>query len=774
MTARSFTLTPAEQHRIDRIDQLVALGGDSISELLAAMSDPSWTVRRAAVAALSALGDEAVPALRTWLLDRRTSEHAIAAAVDAFAGSIGTTANAAAMTMLAAEKPAVVADAAVILGRRHALEATALLVAQLDHRDDNVAVAAIEALGALGTPASAIDALIGVLEERGFFRAFSALQVLARSSDPRTVLPIATLLVDPILGTEAIRALGRTGLASAIAPLTKLLAEPALVRTVATALAVLTVRAEWSGAHVSDSLQVAITPALEGLIAVLPTAEPSERAAIVTVLGRAGTPTVVPVLAGLLDDETVRPLAIEALKTLARTHEVALLEVLDGSDAATLAAVLPLVTSSRDAIRVHALLGDGDGEVRARACEALARLGETSAVPALFEALGDRNPRVALAAAGAIQALHTAETPALTLAALEHGTPDVRRQVLRIIAYLGFAEAFEPVRAATADPDRRIAEVAIAALGASADPRADAALAELASSPEGALRAATMRAWSHRDSARASSQLEAALADDDAWVRYYACQGLGRLGRTAATPLLLSRLADAMPHVRVAALEALARFETPAAWQALTSAARSSDPDECRAALVGLGQRPRAAAVPILVEAARSGDLATRLIAISGLAVQAGSEAIDELGRAARASDPTLRDAALSLLGERDDREASLALIAVALDTAPTDPAHFALSRPSPARIATIGEELQTANEHAASVLSAALARIGDGAATAALFDALTIDNPAARRSAASSLVAMSADGARAAVAKLATEDPDPDVRRFCVALGIT
>jgi HEAT repeat protein len=237
---------------------------------------------------------------------------------------------------------------------------------------------------------------------------------------------------------------------------------------------------------------------------------------------------------------------------------------------------------------------------------------------------------------------------------------------------------------------------------------------------------------------------------------------------------LLARLADAIPHVRVAALEALARFETPAAWQALTSAVRSSDPDECRAALVGLGQRPRAAAVPILVEAARSDDLATRLIAISGLAMQPGSEAIAELARAARATEPALRDAALSLLAERDDRDASLALIAVALEAAPTDPAHFALSRPSPARIATLGEELQTANEHAATVLAAALARIGGPAATTALFDALTVDNPAARRSAASSLVAMSADGARAAVAKLATEDPDPDVRRFCVALGIT
>ncbi|MEO8843462.1 MAG: HEAT repeat domain-containing protein [Kofleriaceae bacterium] len=775
MTARSFTLTPAEHQRIERIDQLAVLGGDSVHELLEALEDSSWTVRRAAVAALAALGDEAVPALQQWLTERRTSEHAIAAAVDAFATSIGESANAAAIEMLAVARPVVAADATAILGRRHALEATPQLVAQLAHRDDNVAVASIEALGALGPPATAIDPLIDVLEQRSFFRAFPALQVLAGSGDPRAVQPIAAVLADPIFGVEAIRALGRTGLATAIAPLTRLLADPALVTTVALAFAELIHRADWGGGadHITQTLHAALAPALTDLIAALPAADVAERAAIITVLGRTGSPVAMPVLVGRLEDDEVRAVATDAIKALTRTHEVALLAALNGSDPTVIAAVLPLVTSSNDALHVRALLDDGEAEVRARACEALARLGDTTAVPALFEALGDSNPRVALAATGAIQALHTGETAARALAALASGTPAVRRQVLRIIAYLGLAEAFEPVRAATADPDRRIAELAISALGTMPDPRVDDVLAELARSPQPTLRATAMRAWSHRESAATGPALEAGLADDDAWVRYYASQGLGRLGRTAATPLLLARLADAMPHVRVAAIEALARFETPAAaWQALTSAVRSTDPDERRAALVGLGQRRRAAAVPILVDAARSTDLATRLIAISGLAVQGGAEALEVLGRAARDADPALRDAALSLLGERDEPEAVRALIDIALDAAPSDAVHLALSRSSPARIAAIAAELDDANDHSATVLAAALARMADAGATSALFDALKTGNPSVRRAAASSLVAMSVAGARAAVTKLAADDPDLEVRRFCVALG--
>ncbi|HEY0255571.1 MAG TPA: HEAT repeat domain-containing protein, partial [Kofleriaceae bacterium] len=227
-----------------------------------------------------------------------------------------------------------------------------------------------------------------------------------------------------------------------------------------------------------------------------------------------------------------------------------------------------------------------------------------------------------------------------------------------------------------------------------------------------------------------------------------------------------ARLSDAMPHVRIAAIEALAHFESPAAWQALASAARSSDPDEARAALVGIGQKARASAIPILIAAARDGDLPTKLIAISGLARQPGAQAIDELARAARDSDEALRSAAISLLGERDD--ATDVLLALALE-APNPSVDGALARRD--RTSSLGTALRDADDATATVIAAALARIADPKATAELFAALDNPNPSARRAAAASLVAIGADGADAATAKLASEDPDPDVRRFCSAL---
>ena len=54
MTAPGFSLTAGEHRRVERVDQLVALGDAGVAELLGALDDPSWTVRRAAVAALAA------------------------------------------------------------------------------------------------------------------------------------------------------------------------------------------------------------------------------------------------------------------------------------------------------------------------------------------------------------------------------------------------------------------------------------------------------------------------------------------------------------------------------------------------------------------------------------------------------------------------------------------------------------------------------------------------------------------------------------------------
>ncbi|HUS33371.1 MAG TPA: HEAT repeat domain-containing protein, partial [Kofleriaceae bacterium] len=662
MNRHNHALTESERARIEQIDKLVVQGG--VDELIGALSDTSWTVRRAIVAGLASLGDDAVPRLARWLRDSRSSEAAIAAAVDAMSASIGTSVTNEALQLLLHANPAVAADGAQILGRRRAAEATTRLGELVHHRDDNVAVAAIEALGAIGGGA-AVDALISVVESRKFFRTFPAIQVLARTGDPRAVAPLTALLADETYRLEVVRALGRTGSAHAIGPILSLLKSPsdAIVRLVALSLADLLERADWAGSAeaISATLKDLLAPWLGRFAAALRGADPAERTAIAHVLGRAGDLSVLPAITAMLDDTATAPAATDALAYLGRTSDEALLAALRLDDTPKRIAILPLVRSKSAAVTLRTLMNDEDPEVRARTCEALARIGDTASVPLMFDALGDPSPRVAHAAISAILTLGSGETEALALGAAQSPRPAIRRHAIRLLGSFGYASAFETLVAATNDPDRRVAELATVGLGLIDDPRVEPELARLARSGDASVRAAVMRAAAHRESPASHQLLANGIADADPWVRYYATQGIGRLGSNDAdaSQLVVGRVQDPAPQVRIAAIEALSRIGSDSAWDAVCKAAASSDPDERRAGLVGVGLQARKGASAILIDAASSSDHATRLVAIAALARVREPEALAAIDQAIGDSNAEIRDAALSLITERDDESAA-------------------------------------------------------------------------------------------------------------------
>lgn len=748
------------------VDELV-LAAD-VAGLVDHLEEPSWAVRRAVIAGLASLGDVAAPTLQDFLATRRTTERAIAAAVDALSAAIGEGATTAGLALLADPRPEVAADGASILGRRRASGAPPALAAALGHSDDNVAMAAIEALGAIGG-AAAVDALVGVVEMRNFFRTFPAMHVLARTNDPRAIPALAALLDDELYRAEAIRTLGRTGLVQAIGPLAR--HRESDPRGIALACADLIARAAWRGAE--DSAMAALRDAMPDaarFVGVLADADREETAAIAGMLGVIGDSTTLPVLAQMLADPQLASVATTAVQRIVRGNHSALVAALMAPDSLLRAAALPAASSMQASPAVRSLLTDDDPEVRARACDALARIGDIDAVPALFESLADTHARAAQAAIAAIHSLGSDRTAALTLEALGHESSAVRRHALRIVAYAGLHEALDTVEALVDDPDPRVAELAIVALGAIADPRVDEILTARIRDTRPEMRAAVARAAIARTDAVARSLLVTAVADEHAWVRYHGCRGLGQVQVGDAAELLVARLDDVSPPVRLAALDALAQLSTDDAFQALAGAARSPDADTRRAALTGLTRSRHRGVLPLLLDAMTSADTATVLIAASGLATRAEAAAVAVLARAATHPVPEVATAAVSLLGDRQDAAAAEAIVDLALETALDHPAQAALSRPSTARIAAITKRLREATNGDAHVLAAALGRMRDPAARSELFHALTFDNPAARSAAATVLVELDPRGAREAVGRLAAEDPDVGVRQVSAA----
>ena len=778
MQSAPLALSGNERERVDRVDRLVASGAAGVPSLIELLDEPSWSVRRAVIAGIAALGEVAVGPLCQSLRTDRKSEARIAATVDALVACAADVT--AAVTALAEDPdPAVVADVAQILGRRRDPRAVPTLAVLARHHDDNVAVASLEALGRIGGRA-AVDSLVAAVRSGSFFRTFPAIDVLGRSGDPRAVEPLAELLFQTHFALEAARALGKTGDRAAVEPLMKLLgrAGESTSRVCVQALADLQERhhERFGNSQPIDAAILAADPErrlVHRLVQALTGAESFEQIAVCRVLGALGGEAAAGALSQLLDGaEDVADEAASALRKLGRGSDWALVRALVEGDSARRRALLPIIGRGGAANEIAVCLRDPDPAVRALTAETLGRLGNHGAVPSLFTALEDPDPIVGQAALGAIQALGSAVTERLALEAWRSDRFPVRRAALRILGYFGYPSALEPFLDALKEPDARLRDAAMQGLALLEDPRAFEALLKAAADPAEKTRAAALRALGQAPlDDRATAQLLRALGDADPWARYYASQSLGRLQIEAAAAPIAALLHDEAGHVRASAVEALSHLTSDVAAQALRTAADSNDPDVRRAALVGLGLSRRLDGLPRLLEAARSEEPSTRLVALSSLAGFDGDEVTKALANACNDADEGVRTAARGFLASQRGPEATRLLVGLLADPKLRPLIQPSLSLPIEGRIDGLLSALQTADDERAPDLASALARMQLADAELALIEAMRSPNAAARKAAASSLTVIGSRAALSVLQRSSTEDPDAQVRRVCALL---
>jgi HEAT repeat protein len=777
----NLVLSPEDRARVGRIEALARSGAEGVPALLDLLTDPSWAVRRAVIAALASIDDAALEGLGDVLVKRRDHEGRLAAAVDALVASHGAVDARMMALASSSEPPAVLCDAVQVLGRRRARQAVPLLAKLSTHTDDNVAVGSIEALGRIGG-VDTVDALIAAVEARDFFRTFPAIDALGRTGDARAVGSLTALLSDPLYAPEAARALGRTGHESAVAPLAALLVKPpvALVRTAAVALAELRERYEARFGD-NDAIRTALPHAVahsqptQRVIEAMSGVAPSELVAVASVLGWLGDDLAVVELVGMVMLEApVGPAAADALRRLGSRATSQLLAAVRGGDSAQRLRLLPIIGYTAGIIDDLLLcLDDPDADVRVRACEALARLGNPAAVSSLFRLIGDRDGRVSQGAAAAIQSLGSLETKRLALEQAVSPDRRTRRAALRIISYFGYPEGLDVLISAMTDDDEKIREAAIYGLPLVDDPRGTEALLATAVHEAPRTRAAVMRALGQTTrSPKAVEALRAGLADGDAWVRYYACQSLGRLKVDDACDAIVALMQDASGQVRVAAVEALAHLRDPRAAAALATAARADDADMRRAALLGLGIAKRPDSVALLREAAAAQDSATRLVAIGALSEFDSPDVVPTLAHAGSDPDEAVRSAAIGYLSTRPGADATNALLAQLWNPQVRDRALEALAVAADERVDGVLAALESADGERAPVLVAALARMRRPSSQAALASALSFENVHARRAAASALAAIGTVEARDALVRAGSADPDADVRRICATVA--
>ncbi len=619
---------------------------DAVAPLLGKLDDPSPPVRVQLARALARLGDRrAVVPLVGKVQD---SVPEVRQAVVRSLGALGDPrATQALVIALRDANNDVRVEALAALGTLRGDAAVNAIASLLGDRTTVVRQAAFSALGRIASPAavSALLALVGLGEDAavtldrtpvrdaliaagaGGGAAESALLPLLERSPSPAAATSAAVILGELKATAAERGLV-AGLRRGTVPLPAALRGLAGCGTSASVAVVLEFVADENPAARAEALKTAallLDPekpdgrAVEPLTAALRGGRlaPSERAAVVQLLGRTGASRAANALVPLLQakDTTLRLAALDALAAVGPSAARA--EGVSGQKGPEAA--------------LDECLDDRSAEVRLHAGMALARVGGALARELLFKRLesSDETDRFAvLHALGGIMARAPSEAAVGRLErALELAPGPERDALIEVLASvpLASASALVVAQARGAASDRSTAVAALAVRARTSRPAAEALVAALAD-PLAEVRAQAAWAVGTQGNTAALPALAALATHADAALATNATAAVGRLAaavkRGGGTPgaagaVLCARVTDTRGYVRTNALVGLAEIGLTCPDGARVRKVLAEDPSEdARLAAVALvrgtsGPEDRAA-LERCASQERSGAVAAR------------------------------------------------------------------------------------------------------------------------------------------------------------------
>ncbi len=329
-------------------------------------------------------------------------------------------------------------------------------------------------------------------------------------------------------------------------------------------------------------------------------------------------------------DENVRRKAFEALAELDDERDTPLLlnALNDRDDHARLETIYAVKSRLTPDMHRDALIkacGDVDENVRRKAFEALAVLGDERDTPLLLEALEDADCRVRLEAMYAVRG---------------RLVPDMRDALIR----------------ACDDVDENVRRKAFEALAELDDERDTPLLLKASNDRDANVRLEASYAVKNRltpDMRR--DALIKACDDVDENVRRKAFQALAELGDERDTPLLLEALEDSDSGVRLEAIYAVRDRLMPDMHDALIKACSDVDENVRRKAFEALAELDDESDTALLLKALKDSDAGVRLEAMYALegrpALGSSSRLSGPLSEAMKDEDASVRQAAVRLFG---------------------------------------------------------------------------------------------------------------------------
>ncbi|MFZ5862599.1 MAG: HEAT repeat domain-containing protein [Nitrospirota bacterium] len=593
-TCRARLASGEMEERVAAVADLARCGYEAVADLLTALRDSEWRVRKSAVEALVGLG---------WRADM--APHLIAGVADPDNASLrnaaaevlvrfGLAAVPALLAAVPSAEPDVQKFVVDILGDIGDRRATTVLVRLVGQTDENVAMAAVEALGKLRDP-RAVEPLADLLRQGRPLLQFSAVKALQEIGDGRAVEPLVGCLGKPTLERAALEALGRIGDGRVVNPLAQ------AIRLGSSKVRHVAVRAviELYGRMPPDvktkiicrMREIYDEPVSRYLRDSLAGGDAAVKRNAITVLGWMGDVQAIAALAAVYD-ESCREELVAACVRMQREGVPKLLAVIPRAPAGLREDVARALGEIGDRKAVHGLVeltGDPEGHVRQAAAAALGQLADPLGVRPLLQLLADPYPNVQEAAYRALTRLKSPGLVSRLLGLLDGSTVEIHCYAARLLGAFQAPEAHGRLMLDLKDPDPMIRRTGLAALESlGGDVRTVAHVALNDEDPT--VRLEMIRILARRRDAVIDDLIRPLLHDPDIWIRAEVIRLLGERGAEGIEETLLLLVNDPVGLIQIAVCVALGTRKVRGALPAMIRLFSSNDPDVKQAAIAAAGE----------------------------------------------------------------------------------------------------------------------------------------------------------------------------------------
>jgi HEAT repeat protein len=784
----------------DRVDKPIECpleGEDRVKDLLGKLESPDLDTVLVAIYELGEMGSaasSAVPALTKLLEDPEWRKRGGAAAS---LGDIGSETAIPALTKLLGDEEGLVrASAAKALARIGEPAIPTLIEVIKKNENEHARYAALESLGKMGPAASsAVQTLIEMLEDESrsdfWIHSIRLVEALGNIGSDQAIPALTKVLLEDFSDgdrMEAAKALGNIGSEQAI---------PALIKALGD---------EWlpvrhSAAHALGDIGPSEDPTIfsqeiSALTKLLEHERDSMKHSLAEILGDMGSEQAIPALAKTLlnaslssNTRRAAAVAIGEIGSPSPQAVSALIKALEDDEWVREAAVYSLLVIGAEvpSSTVPVLVGllEDDWRTRRDAILVLGEMGPAAgpAVPALTEALGDRNNVVKAAAAYALGGIGPAAAPAvpelgrmLKNKSFENldflGLGSVHGIVVNALGNIGSNEAvsvlIEVLRDSGKGPIIKAAAIkSLGLIGSSAGEQAVTALIPFLKDSFLRKSAAIALGGIGPAAAPAVPGIIPMLEDPISLDSQIALEAITKIGEPAV-PHLITALKDGNEKIREQAAHALTLIGEPAIPALKEAMKDPSLKDIVPGIMTDIGE----SSIPSLVLALKDPDEDARL---------AAAKALGSMGPKAKPAVPALvqaledgsagvrKQAALSLSYIRA-KEAVPALVKTSAkdsDSAVREAASTSLERIGPATVSEVPALIVLLKESdldTSLAATGALVKVGEPAVPS-LVELLKDSVADVRIAAIETLAEIGSDTAKEALQKAATEDPDRDVR---------